>query len=116
MDVIILSCNSIAPDARNLSHFIKSYSLNTNYSSIQSHPQDISGLRTHENIHLTQTRAQFKVSSLRTHETQMYGKCSKILNTFPFLCSNKMLVIRAGTHKMLVRIENGVDPDQTASV
>ena len=45
----------------------------------------------------------------------MYDKCSKISNTFLFLFSNKMLVIRAGTHKMLVRIANREDSDQTAS-
>ena len=44
-----------------------------------------------------------------------YGKCSKISKTFLVLFSNKMLVIRAGIHKMLVRIANGEDPDQTAS-
>ena len=32
---------------------------------------------------------------------------------FPF--SNKMLVLRAGIHKMIVRIANREDPDQTAS-
>ena len=44
-----------------------------------------------------------------------YDKCSKILNTFLFLFSNKMLVFRAGIHQMLVRIANREDPDQTAS-
>ena len=44
-----------------------------------------------------------------------YGKCSNILNTFHFFFSNKMLVIKAGIHKMLVRITNREDPDQTAS-
>ena len=44
-----------------------------------------------------------------------YAKCSKISNTFHFLFSNKMLVIRVGIHKMFVRIENREDPDQTAS-
>ena len=44
-----------------------------------------------------------------------YSKCSKILNTFLFLFSNKMLVIKAGIHKMLFRIANSEDPDQTAS-
>ena len=44
-----------------------------------------------------------------------YGKCSKISNTFPFLFSNKLLVIRTGIHKMLVRIANREDPGQTAS-
>ena len=40
-----------------------------------------------------------------------YGKCSEFL----FLFSNKLLVFRAGIHKILVRIANGEDPDQTAS-
>ena len=44
-----------------------------------------------------------------------YGKFSKILNTFLFLFSNKMEVIRAGIHKMCVRIANREDADQTAS-
>ena len=44
-----------------------------------------------------------------------YHKCSKILNTFLVLFSNKLLVFRAGIHKMLVRIANREDPDQTAS-
>ena len=43
----------------------------------------------------------------------MYSKCSNIWNTFRF--SNKMMVFKAGIHKILVRIANGVDPDQTAS-
>ena len=43
-----------------------------------------------------------------------YGKCSKISNTsFSFL--NKMLIIRTIIHKMLVRLTNREDPDQTAS-
>ena len=41
-----------------------------------------------------------------------YSKCSKILNTFLFLPSNKMWVIRAGILKTLVRIANSEDPDQ----
>ena len=44
-----------------------------------------------------------------------YGKCSKILNTFLFLFSNKMLVFRVEIHKLLVRIANREDSDQTAS-
>ena len=44
-----------------------------------------------------------------------YGKCLKISNTFLFLFSNKMLVIRAGIHNMLARIANSEDPDQTAT-
>ena len=46
---------------------------------------------------------------------EFYGKCSKILNNFHFLFTNEMLVIRTGIHKMLVRIANREDPDQTAS-
>ena len=34
---------------------------------------------------------------------------------FSFLFSDKMLIFNAGIHKMLVRIANGEDPDQTAS-
>ena len=45
----------------------------------------------------------------------LYCKCSKISITFLFLISKKMLVFRAGTHKMFVRIANREDPDQTAS-
>ena len=45
----------------------------------------------------------------------MYGKCSKISNTFLFLFTNKMLgFLWAGTHSMLVRIANREVPDQTA--
>ena len=43
-----------------------------------------------------------------------YSKCSKILNYF-LSFSNEMLVFRAGIHKLLVRIANREDPDQTAS-
>ena len=35
--------------------------------------------------------------------------------TLLFLFSNKMLVFRAGSHKLLVRLANREDPDQTAS-
>ena len=42
-----------------------------------------------------------------------YGNCSNCLNTFLFLFSSKILVIRAGIHKILVRIENRGDPDRT---
>ena len=41
----------------------------------------------------------------------LWSKCSKISNTFLLLFSNKMLVIRAGIDKMLVRIANREDPD-----
>ena len=35
----------------------------------------------------------------------------KNLNAFLYLFSNKMYVVRAGIHKMLVRIANREDPD-----
>ena len=54
------------------------------------------------------------ISSIETWRPNYYGKHSKILNTFS-LFSNKMLVIRAAIHKMLVRIANMDGPDQTAS-
>ena len=44
-----------------------------------------------------------------------YSECSKILYTFLFLISNKMMVLRARIHKLLARIANREDPDQTAS-
>ena len=40
----------------------------------------------------------------------------KFQNTFLFLLPTNMLVIKAGIHKMLFRIANREDPDQTASV
>ena len=40
-----------------------------------------------------------------------YSLSAKILNTFLYLFSNKMYVVRAGIHKMLVRISNREDPD-----
>ena len=39
----------------------------------------------------------------------------KYLTLFLFLFSNKMLVFRAESHKVLVIIANREDPDQTAS-
>ena len=63
------------------------------------------------------------VSVLQLHDlcispqssTGEYSKCCKVSNTFLVLFSNKMLISRAGIHKMLVRIANRKDPDQTAS-
>ena len=45
----------------------------------------------------------------------IYVKCSKILNTFLGLFLNKMLVIKAGIHQMLVRRAKREDADQTDS-
>ena len=47
--------------------------------------------------------------ALKVCSIENYGKCSKILNTFLILFSNKMLVIRAETGKMLVRKANRED-------
>ena len=46
--------------------------------------------------------------------THKRSKCSKTWNTFLFLVSNKIFVIRVGINRMLVRLANGEDPDQTA--
>ena len=43
----------------------------------------------------------------------VHGKCSKISNTFLILFFNKMLVVRAGVHKILDRIANRESPGQT---
>ena len=60
---------------------------------------------------------QVHVLSVQSKSTNkyMYSKCSKISNTFHFLFTKRMLVIKAEIHKMLVRIVNREDPDQTAS-
>ena len=51
----------------------------------------------------------------RAYVTYSKNKCSKISNTFLLLFSNKIMVIRASIDKLLVRIANREDPDQTAS-
>ena len=38
-----------------------------------------------------------------------------VIPPFLFLFSNVILIIRAGIHKMLARLANRGDPDQTAS-
>ena len=43
------------------------------------------------------------------------SNCSKLSKTFFILFSNKMLIFKAGIHKILVKIANREDPDQTAS-
>ena len=55
------------------------------------------------------------MTKVATSGRKNYGKCSKISNTFPFLFSNKMLVLRTESHKMDVRIAKKEHPDQTAS-
>ena len=50
----------------------------------------------------------------QTHLPVNNSKCSKISNAFLILFSNKMLIFKAGIHKILVRIANREDADQTA--
>ena len=57
----------------------------------------------------------FQLLSMYSIRTGWKSKCLKILNTFCPLFSNKMFLFRAGIYKMLVRIANREDPDQTAS-
>ena len=47
--------------------------------------------------------------------SMQHGVFSNISSTFPIQFSDKLLVIRAGIHKMHVGIANREDPDQTAS-
>ena len=48
--------------------------------------------------------------------TEVYfGECSIVSNTFLVLFSNKILLFKAGICKLLVRMTNREDPDQTAS-
>ena len=56
----------------------------------------------------------YKWSVMLFYRLNWYGKSSEVFNIFLFLFSKKMLVIRAGIHKMLVRIANREDPYQTA--
>ena len=44
-----------------------------------------------------------------------YGRHSKILNKYLFLSSNEILVYQGWNCKILVKIANREDPDQTAS-
>ena len=53
--------------------------------------------------------------SMKSMTENDHSKCSKISNTFLFLFSYKMLGYNAGIHKMIVRIANREDHDQTAS-
>ena len=55
------------------------------------------------------------ISSSLTGVAFVCGTCSKILNVLLFLFLNKMLFFKFGIYKMLVRIANRKDPDQTAS-
>ena len=78
-------------------------------------------------IPVGETIRQDKMDFRRLKFWAKYGKCLKISNTFLFLkkkkkkktflflFSNKMLVIRAGIHNMVVRIAKSEDPDQTAT-
>ena len=59
---------------------------------------------------------QYHIQPIKHTLSTLWIKYSKKKhNTFLFLFSNKMLVIGAGIHKILVCIANREDPDQTAS-
>ena len=60
--------------------------------------------------HFSSSASRFQ--KVYRRENLPLGKFSKISNIILFLFSDKMLVIRAGIHKMLVRIANREDPDQ----
>ena len=66
-------------------------------------------------LEISGTRLQLSSSctGCKLYSSLVYSKCSKISSTLLFLFLNKMLVIRAGIHKMLVRTANREDPDQT---
>ena len=49
------------------------------------------------------------------YKLNWYGKCSNILN-FSLSVLKETDVFRGGIHKMLIRIVNEGDPDQTASL
>ena len=55
------------------------------------------------------------LTSSPANRIMLYSKCSKISNTSLFLLSYKILVFRAGSYTMFVRIANWEGPDQTDS-
>ena len=67
------------------------------------------------NLSIAYIAQRTAVSNVTLVFLELYGKCSKILNFFPLLFLNKMLVFRAEIHIMLDRIANREDPGQTAS-
>ena len=67
----------------------------------------------HHMMWLRNNNVNFLVCTLNKRPVLPYSKCYKIMNTFIFLFSNKMLAFRAGIHKKLVRIANREDTDQT---
>ena len=66
-------------------------------------------------VNVNMTRARVPPDMAYTCTINLYGKCSKILNTSHFPLSTRILAIRDGIDKMFVRIANREDPDQTAS-
>ena len=72
-----------------------------------------------EHVKISPAYDWYYVDSFAMHRfciSVTYSKCSKILCSFIFLFSNKMLIFRAGIHKTLVRRANREDPYQTASL
>ena len=58
--------------------------------------------------------AMISVKSFRYYRIRKFSLVN-VLDTLLFPFSNKIVVIRIGKNKMLVRIANGEDHDQTAS-
>ena len=67
------------------------------------------------NAHIVDFHAFVCVGLFLYHLYCNYSKCSKISNIFLVPFANIMLIIEAEICKMLVRIANREDPDQTAS-
>ena len=67
-----------------------------------------------QRVKILQQHGALSIKSIMLHhnpQKTIYGNCSKISNTFHFQFSTKLLIIRAGIHKMLVRIANSKDLD-----
>ena len=63
------------------------------------------------------TVQNFKISNIYMGTVKRpMVKILKFLTPFSFCSQIKIMVLRAGIHKMLVRIANSEDPDQTSSL
>ena len=64
------------------------------------------GVCRNEKLFIAQIPLTVLYTTSQNHNNLNYDLCSKILNYFLFLFSNKILVINARIHKVLVRIAN----------
>ena len=72
----------------------------------------------HVTLHLLLNRWTKQLQTLQMlwlDKKRVFAMVYHRLKSSLFLFSYKMLVIRAGLHKMLVRIANSEEPDETAS-